>query len=453
MYVSSPLGAFGYFGASKAPVRKPVAAKKPTPVRSAAPKPAVKKTIAPKPVAKTPVRSAAPRPGAKPVMKPVAAKPPQPKVTVVAVSKTDVRRLQNALRALSPLVNDKSLLIGADGLVGPKTVAAVNKAFTTAVAAPANFRTGALTMAIIGANAVALAKLVENEVALRKKARVAKPASKPASKTLTTVASKVASKGSAAVVTLQNALRDIGNKINDGTLKAIKADGLIGPKTVAATNRALSKYASTAPKEMRSGKLSQAQVMKDLAVITGYLQKTIAAGVPGVQRTPNTAPSQSLPEMPAPGDDGTDVLPDVQPYQEESAKAASSPATAQMPSAPDAGVPPAAASSLPDFPEDKPSSPIPPMPSPAASFPTASTSPGGGGGGGGGGDLAPVPSAPSDETAPSTPAEAQAALSPKKEFPWKPVLIGGGVAVGLGTAAFLLFRNPSPHNRPRRRTA
>lgn len=80
--------------------------------------------------------------------------------------------LQNALKALGKAVGgDPALLnLAVDGFVGPNTTAAVNRAFTTHIGAgqaPAQFRTGAMSMADVASAASTLAGLVSTEVARR----------------------------------------------------------------------------------------------------------------------------------------------------------------------------------------------------------------------------------------------------------------------------------------------
>jgi len=78
--------------------------------------------------------------------------------------------LQHALRVLGQTVGDKRLMIGADGFVGPGTVAAVNIAFTTHVGAgqaPQQYRTGKLTLFQVAQSCATLRALVENEVERR----------------------------------------------------------------------------------------------------------------------------------------------------------------------------------------------------------------------------------------------------------------------------------------------
>lgn len=74
---------------------------------------------------------------------------------------------------------------------------------------------------------------------------------------------------STAVAGLQTALANFGKQIGDAALKAIKVDGLIGPKTTAAANRALRVHigAGQAPAELRTGVLTQAQVADDASQI------------------------------------------------------------------------------------------------------------------------------------------------------------------------------------------
>jgi hypothetical protein len=78
-----------------------------------------------------------------------------------------VAALQTALVALGKGVGDPVLkVLVIDGLIGPKTTAATNRAFTThigAYQAPAHYRTGSLSQATVAANASDLAELVNTE--------------------------------------------------------------------------------------------------------------------------------------------------------------------------------------------------------------------------------------------------------------------------------------------------
>lgn len=87
--------------------------------------------------------------------------------------------LQNALRALGKAVGgDPSLMsLSVDGSIGPATVAAVNRAFTTHIGPgqmPAQFRTGTLGISDIAANAAQFTSYIAAEV-LRRGGSLAPP--------------------------------------------------------------------------------------------------------------------------------------------------------------------------------------------------------------------------------------------------------------------------------------
>ena len=96
----------------------------------------------------------------------------------------DARALQAALAKLGSYAKNASLkAIKVDGAPGAKTVAAVNVAFVRYIGkrAPANLRTGKLTLAYVKSNAAMLAMLIEKENTLRaaNAATVLKAVSKP----------------------------------------------------------------------------------------------------------------------------------------------------------------------------------------------------------------------------------------------------------------------------------
>ena len=71
-----------------------------------------------------------------------------------ARSNAAVAQLQTALNALSTATRDRSIALTADGVAGPATVRAVNRAFTVHIGpgqAPATFRTGTVPLTTIGA--------------------------------------------------------------------------------------------------------------------------------------------------------------------------------------------------------------------------------------------------------------------------------------------------------------
>lgn len=80
--------------------------------------------------------------------------------------------MQNALQALGRAVGGDNALsnLSADGYIGPATTAAVNRAFTVHIGAgqaPAQYRTGSLSMYDVAANAPTLTSLIAAEVSRR----------------------------------------------------------------------------------------------------------------------------------------------------------------------------------------------------------------------------------------------------------------------------------------------
>ncbi len=67
---------------------------------------------------------------------------------------------------------------------------------------------------------------------------------------------------------LQNALRGLAKRVKDRAINVV-ADGLVGPHTVAATNRALAQYAPG----FTQGSLSRAQVLKLAPQVAAYLER------------------------------------------------------------------------------------------------------------------------------------------------------------------------------------
>lgn len=86
---------------------------------------------------------------------------------------------------------------------------------------------------------------------------------------------------------LQDALRGLATRVRDGSLR-IAADGLVGPRTVAATNRAMVHYVQQ-PEELATGRLTHAQVAAFAAQLTAYIDKA-----------PHAASSASTSVAPAP---------------------------------------------------------------------------------------------------------------------------------------------------------
>jgi hypothetical protein len=78
---------------------------------------------------------------------------------------------------------------------------------------------------------------------------------------------------SSSVLALQSALVTLGKGIGDNILSKIVMDGLIGPNTTEATNRALTVHIGSgqAAATIRTGKLTQAQVVAQAITITNIL--------------------------------------------------------------------------------------------------------------------------------------------------------------------------------------
>lgn len=83
---------------------------------------------------------------------------------------------------------------------------------------------------------------------------------------------------SQAIGDLQTALVGLGKAIGDNALSKIAIDGVIGPKTAAATNRALTVHlgAGQAPANLRTGSLSQSVIVSQAQTITGLIDAEIA---------------------------------------------------------------------------------------------------------------------------------------------------------------------------------
>ena len=210
-------------------------------------------------VAKT---SSPPVPKAPPTAKPPAAK------TAAATT------LQVAVRELGKRANDAALVIAADGVIGPKTAAAVNRALTRyATTAPAALRTGNLSVAQIKEQAAPIA------IAVEQAARAAKPT--PSAKPVAAAPTK------AAVQQMQTAIRNLGIATNDAALK-IAVDGVVGPRTAAAASKAIGRQ------------LSVADVKANVATITTQVQAALAQRSAVPQPSGVLAPTAAQPQAQAP---------------------------------------------------------------------------------------------------------------------------------------------------------
>jgi hypothetical protein len=79
------------------------------------------------------------------------------------------------------------------------------------------------------------------------------------------------------VLQLQTALVSLGNVVGDSTLKALVTDGLIGPETATATNRALITHLAVgeAAALYRTGKLTQAQIVAYADILAMIVENAV----------------------------------------------------------------------------------------------------------------------------------------------------------------------------------
>jgi hypothetical protein len=81
---------------------------------------------------------------------------------------------------------------------------------------------------------------------------------------------------SSGVASLQTALITLGQKVGDSTLATLVLDGLIGPKTTAAANRAFTTYVSSGPNFASGGAMSQSQVASAAEELAGFVRAEIS---------------------------------------------------------------------------------------------------------------------------------------------------------------------------------
>lgn len=98
---------------------------------------------------------------------------------------------------------------------------------------------------------------------------------------------------------LQLALQKLGTVTGDVQLRAVQADGFIGPVTTAAVNAAVPKYAPDAAKHLRTGNMSMSAVATWAKALSWVLtQAAVKRGAKPDEPAP--APSPQLPPSPFP---------------------------------------------------------------------------------------------------------------------------------------------------------
>lgn len=218
--------------------------------------------------------SPGPAPSPAPERAPTPAPPPPPPTKPPPRAKSAAATtLQRAVTSLGARANDPALRIKVDGIIGPKTATAVNRALTRyADAAPANLRTGKLSVAQIKDNWNPIT------IALEQAAREAAPTSPTPPAPEPTRAD---------VRRLQTGLRKLGTLTNDTMLK-IAVDGVVGPRTAAAASK------------ITGQKLTIKQVKSELPKIVMSVEAAVAKyenATPGPPTPPEPTPVDSTPRL------------------------------------------------------------------------------------------------------------------------------------------------------------
>lgn len=108
---------------------------------------------------------------------------------------------------------------------------------------------------------------------------------------------------------LQNVLRGLAKRVKDRAISVV-ADGLVGPHTVAATNRALANYAPG----FTSGQLTKAQIIRTAPQIAAYLERApYTLTHPEQASFVATTPPMVQPSVPAATPGGAETMPYYQP--------------------------------------------------------------------------------------------------------------------------------------------
>ena len=113
---------------------------------------------------------------------------------------------------------------------------------------------------------------------------------------------------SSGVASLQTALIALGQKTGDATLSALVLDGLIGPKTTAATNRAFAMYVQGAPANYATGTLTQAQVGSNAAALAQYISAEATRRGGAVAKPATGIPVSKAAVLPAVSDNSTQIV-------------------------------------------------------------------------------------------------------------------------------------------------
>lgn len=232
---------------------------------------------------------------------------PTPRPEPVLVSRTQVKEMQSALRALAPLTKDAILRIAADGIVGPRTAKAVNRALSQYIRDRGGFKLP-LTVTQVKQQVPNLAAVFLTEIQRRK------GAVQPTLPTPTPTAPAPAPTARVNVARMQRNVTELGKLVKDSAL-SIRADGIVGPKTTKAVNRAFAKYVRGGPSSLRQT-LSVAQVNALADEISTTLTSEISRRL-SEAKPPKPTPPEPEPEPRRPPIQPTDVSPAPAPRREE----------------------------------------------------------------------------------------------------------------------------------------
>lgn len=374
----------------------------------------------------------------KPAVTKASVKKPVPAAPAKPTRSPTVERLQRALAAMAKATGDKLLAIKADGIPGPKTAAAVNRAMVKYVTqAPAQYRSGRMTVTEVTMNAEGLARAVEAATAVRGVKPPARPKDAPPGKL----------KRSPAVTQIQQLVGQLADLIPDPAL-AVVVDGISGPKTAAAVNRALKTKYSVAQISTQSG-----AIIKRLSAAVAARGQRPAEPAPApmpdaptAADMPEAVPPEAAaayaqsPQVQAQAAQAVEAAQTAQEAPPEQAAAQAATQAAQQAASAAAAYAPSAPSSASAY--EQPAVPeyIPPAPPPSSAAAQA---------------YAPEGSGSESAMVPSDPASAamQPAAEPKK-FPTMWVVGGVLGLAGIGGALYLMSRKgetaPTVRERPAR---
>lgn len=196
---------------------------------------------------------------------------PKPKPAWKPSKTANVARLQRALTRLGTFLKVPALKLKDDGFAGPLTHTAVNLAFAKYV--PAKNVNLPISPQGTQYNAAGFASAISAFVSAQEKAKAAEAAQAQAKVQAAKKAEpqKVEVIDRNSIATLQRMLKALGEIIPNVSLKKLVDDGIVGPKTQAATNLALSRYVAGVPKELASGKLTRKQIESGAGGLAQYV--------------------------------------------------------------------------------------------------------------------------------------------------------------------------------------